>query len=127
MLNYNMMVLGFPTVLRVRAERKTEVFRGNRSVEALMEWVVGVTGVAPVEGGWEEIDVGGKGGGGIDLREVEVGVDWVLVGANLVAMINVIWVLVRGFGRRKGREDEGEEGEGDEEEEEEERDADRRD
>lgn len=123
MLNYNMMVLGFPTVLRVRAERKTEVFRGNRSVEALLEWVVGVTGVAPVEGGWEETAVSGKRGRGVDLRDVEEGVDWVLVGANVVAAVNLIWILVRGCGRtrrtRRTRRDE----DGDEEE----RDGERRD
>lgn len=50
MMNYNLMVLGFPTVMRVRGDESSETFRANRSVEDLIAWVVNAGGVAPLGG-----------------------------------------------------------------------------
>lgn len=50
MMNYNLMVMGFPTVMRVRGDDSGETFRANRTVEDLIAWVVNAGGVAPLGG-----------------------------------------------------------------------------
>lgn len=97
MLNYNLMVLGFPTVIRVQADRSSETFRGNRTEDELVAWVNTVTDVAPMEGSVDEWEWLGSPTASLDVRGEEgaEGVNWPLVAANIVSVCNVLWLVSR--------------------------------
>lgn len=47
-VNYDLMVLGFPTIVRVRKDDAGPSFRGEREISRVLEWVVNMSGVAPL-------------------------------------------------------------------------------
>lgn len=47
-VNYDLMVLGFPTIVRVRRDDAGPTFRGERKIARIIEWVVNMSGVAPL-------------------------------------------------------------------------------
>lgn len=47
-VNYDLMVLGFPTIVRVRRDDAGPAFRLDREVSPIVEWVVNMSGVAPL-------------------------------------------------------------------------------
>lgn len=122
MMNYNLMVLGFPTVMRVSGERSSDTFRGNRTIEELLEWVVEVGGGPPMDTeGWDGIEGDFKW---LEVEKAEIGrsvkvldvgenaametkkTNWALVGANVVSVMNigcVLWYVAVRWMRRKPR------------------------
>lgn len=116
MLNYNLMVLGFPTIMRVQADRGSETFRGNRTEDELVAWVSAVTDVASMEGSVNEREWLGSPAATLDVRGEggTEGVNWPLVAANVVSACNVLWFIwsAAAVVRRKVR---GKRGEGAEE------------
>ena len=128
-MNYNMMVLGFPTVLRVVNEWPNENFRGNRTVDDMVKWAVWVGAMAPLdvdgidsyESDLQRFEVSGEEVEVLDLDdERHTGINWTLWGANFVSICNVLWIIVRatrgGLGRFGKRGTAGADG-GEEEEE----------
>lgn len=124
MMNYNLMVLGFPTVVRVRTDESRETFRGNRTVEDLIAWVVSAGGIAPLGAIGHRVaddirwlaleshvdDEGVWQGDVLDIRQETVRnseqFNWPLLGANLVCFAHVIWGAVSLAGslrKRRGR------------------------
>lgn len=54
MMNYNMMVLGFPTIMKVHSDNNIETYRGNRSVNEIISWIVNTPGgIAPLGNDYE--------------------------------------------------------------------------
>lgn len=124
MMNYNLMVLGFPTVVRVRKDESRETFRGNRTVDDLVAWIVNAGGIAPLgslghrvsdDVRWLAIDTrldnqGSWKGDVLDIRERAVReseqFNWPLLGANLVCFLHILWgifSLARSIRKRQGR------------------------
>lgn len=101
MMNYNLMVLGFPTIIRMRGDRGSDSFSGNRTVNDLVRWAARVGGGAPMD------DVEGVVGVDLDRKILEIrdgtkvdtlhlgvgeeGVDWALVAANVVTVGNLVY------------------------------------
>lgn len=111
--NYNMMVLGFPAIVRVGNERPQATYKGNRSVEEILGWMVRGSGIAPMginKNEWdmkedlEWFDIRQK-----DIKEVlkigefqrNEGIDWILVAANVVSTGNVGWWMIKVWRRLK--------------------------
>lgn len=140
MMNYNLMVLGFPTVMRVGADEVGETFRGNRTVEAVVEYIVRNSGMAPLESEGDGLEDDMKwldlkksrdsddsaldgdvqwDGEVLDVREDKVKEDeqfnWALLGANIVCGAHVVaWVVRSMLSMRKATGHEGRERERDE-------------
>lgn len=91
LVNYNLIVLGFPTILRVQSEQKAEVYRGPRDVNRLTEWVVDVTGVPPEQ--WQHAEQTAPPH--VTWTDAAEEWDWVLLGANFVCALNLISALLR--------------------------------
>lgn len=99
MLNYNLMVLGFPTILRVRADASAETFRGNRTEQDIVNWIGQVTGVAPMDHNVHDEDWLGVPTGSLHVGDdvAEDQVNWPLLAANFVTLCNVAWLLWKGI------------------------------
>eukprot|EP00177_Eucheuma_denticulatum_P003847 GFKZ01006956.1.p1 GENE.GFKZ01006956.1~~GFKZ01006956.1.p1 ORF type:complete len:276 (+),score=21.37 GFKZ01006956.1:27-830(+) len=91
LVNYNLIVLGFPTILRVQSDRKAEVYRGPRKVDRLTEWVVDAMGVPPDQ--WQQSEHASPPP--VKWSDATEEWDWVLVGANFVCALNLISALLR--------------------------------
>lgn len=94
--SYNLMVQGFPTVVRVGGgggEAKPVKYVGRRQVDDLVDWVVRMTDVAPAPLGTVRT-----------AATVEVGESsaelWCTRAANLVALV---WLIALVRARRAGR------------------------
>lgn len=101
-LNYNLMVLGFPTIMRLWAVKPNETFRRNRTEAELVSWVERVTGISPMEMDVRDEDWLGEPQGTLDMTLVEE-VNWTLVAANAVTALNVVGVLWWALNGIRGR------------------------
>lgn len=104
MLNYNLMVLGFPTIMRVSND-KGEVFRGNRTLPNLVSWAVRSGSAAPAGdlpdtiatdllrfglNNFDLVDIPQ-----LDLRAVPSSIDWWLMAAHGITAANVVLAVAR--------------------------------
>lgn len=101
-LNYNLMILGFPTVLRLLADKPQEAFRGNRTEPDLVAWVARVTGVAPMRPDVGDEEWLGEEQGVLDMRPTD-NVNWTLVAANIVTALNDLYFMWKVCGGVRGR------------------------
>ncbi|PXF48243.1 hypothetical protein BWQ96_01932 [Gracilariopsis chorda] len=110
MMNYNLMVLGFPTLMRVSPESGPN-YHGDRSLSDLIAWAVKSGGIAPMD--VESIDdllgdlhrynlkfnqVVDGSIDVLDIRESKLAsppVNWTLIGANFVTVIYFAFQLNR--------------------------------
>lgn len=102
MMNYNLMVLGFPTLMRVSPESGAN-YHGDRSLSDLIAWAVDAADIAPMD--VESIDdllgdmyryslkfnqVVDGSIDVLDIRESKLSqppINWTLIGANVVTVI----------------------------------------
>lgn len=101
MLNYNLMVLAFPTIMRIRADKPVETFRANRTSENLIAWIYRVTNIPPMSEYVPEHIFIGLPAATADLVTFSDSPhtpqlrNWPLWGANIVTVLNVIWFVFK--------------------------------
>ncbi|CAN8062533.1 unnamed protein product [Agarophyton chilense] len=108
MMNYNLMVVGFPTIMRASPETSA-TYRGDRSLQDLIAWAVKVGANAPMPA--ENIDhlnsdleryelsladIRDEHFDVLDIREEaakQIGINWTLIAANIVTFLYFAWKL----------------------------------